>query len=220
MKVALIGTGKTGGKVAHDHSDTIKFDSKNRPTLEKLKECDVVISFVPGDIFVEYIPLLIESKLPVVVGSTGFEWDKKVKSELEEKKLRWVHAHNFSMGMSIVKSLIETISKSSELLEDVTFKIHDIHHEKKLDAPSGTALSWKKWLGKDTKITSERTGDVIGYHHLDMQTPYESIKLVHEAKDRGIFARGALWSANQVLNNTNLPFGLIHFNDLVISQIK
>lgn len=220
MKVALLGTGKTGSKVAHDHSNTIAFDSKNLPTLEKLKSCDVVISFVPGDIFVEYIPMLIKSKLPVVIGSTGFEWTEETKKQLIDQKLRWVHAHNFSMGMSIVKTLIETISKSSELLEDVTFKIHDIHHVKKLDAPSGTAISWKKWLAKDAKITSERTGDVIGYHHLEMQTPYESIKLVHEAKDRGIFARGALWSANQALNNTNLPFGLIHFNDLVISQIK
>lgn len=220
MKVALIGAGKTGGEVAHLHSDTTIFNSKNKPTVESLRACEVVIVFVPGDVFLEYIPMLIEAKLPVVIGATGFDWDQKTIKEIEKHEMRWVHSHNFSLGMSIMKSLIETLSKGSELLEDTTFRIHDIHHTKKLDAPSGTALSWKKWLGKDVKITSERTGDVVGYHHLEMESPNEKIKIIHEAKDRGIFARGALWTANQVLHNTNLPYGLTHFNDLVINQIK
>lgn len=220
MKVALIGAGKTGGEVARIHSETTVFNSKNKPTVEKLRESEVVIVFVPGDIFLEYIPMLIEAKLPVVIGATGFEWDQKTKDQITEAGLRWVHSHNFSLGMSIVKSLIETISKGSDLLEDATFKIHDIHHTKKLDAPSGTALSWKEWLGKSVDITSERTGDVVGYHHLEMETPNEKIKLIHEAKDRGIFARGALWSANQVVHNTQMPVGLTHFNDLVINQLK
>ena len=45
MKVALLGSGKTGGKVAELHKDTTIFDSKNKPDLEALRECDVVISF-------------------------------------------------------------------------------------------------------------------------------------------------------------------------------
>ena len=220
MKVALLGAGKTGGEVAKIHSNTVIFNSKNKPTLDSLRECDVVITFVPGDVFIDYIPLLMESKLPVVIGATGFVWDKKIVAQIKENELRWVHSHNFSLGMSIIKTLIETISRGSELLEETSFSIHDIHHTKKLDAPSGTALSWKKWLDKPVKITSERTGDVVGYYHLEMQTPNETIKLIHEAKNRGIFARGALWSANQVLNNTNLDYGLTHFNDLVTSQLK
>lgn len=220
MKVALIGSGKTGGEVAKMHSDTVIFNSRNKPTLESLRECDVVITFVPGDIFTSYIPLLIESKLPVVIGATGFDWNQETVSLIKENRLRWVHSHNFSLGMSIIKSLIETISKGSELLQETSFTIHDIHHTEKLDAPSGTALSWKKWLDKSVKVTSERTGDVVGYHHLEMQTPNETIKLTHEAKNRGLFARGALWSANQVLNNTRLEYGLTHFNDLVTNQLK
>lgn len=220
MKVALIGSGKTGGEVAKMHSNTVIFNSSHKPTRESLRECDVVITFVPGDIFTNYIPLLIESKLPVVIGATGFDWDQETISLIKENKLRWVHSHNFSLGMSIIKSLIETISKGSELLQETSFTIHDIHHTEKLDAPSGTALSWKKWLDKPVKVTSERTGDVVGYHHLEMQTPNETIKLTHEARNRGLFARGALWSANQVLNNTRLEYGLTHFNDLVTNQLK
>lgn len=220
MKVALIGAGKTGGEVAKMHTETVIFNSKAKPTLESLKACDVVITFLPGDIFLEYIPLLMDSKVPVVVGATGFEWNEAIKNQIKENKLRWIHSHNFSLGMSIVKTLIEKLSSASELLEDAQFSIHDIHHTKKLDAPSGTAISWKDWLNKPVNITSERTGDVVGYHHLEMQTPNESIKLTHEAKNRGLFARGALWSAKQLLNNTNINYGLTHFNDLVTDQLK
>jgi 4-hydroxy-tetrahydrodipicolinate reductase len=220
MRVALLGAGKTGGKVVDLHEDTIVFNSKNIPTLAKLKECDIVISFLAGDIFLDYIPLLIESGLPVVTGSTGFVWPQEIENQLKEKKLTWVRAHNFSLGMNIVKSMIETLSKTTELYNDTVFNIHDIHHTQKQDAPSGTALSWQDWLGKSTNITSERTGDVIGYHHLEMQSKMESIKLTHEAKDRAVFASGALWVADKVLKNKNIAYGLNHFSDIVKAQLN
>ena len=73
MKIALLGAGKTGGKVSELHENTVIFNQSNKLTLEKLTECDVVVSFLPGDAFVEYIDVLIESKLRVVTGSTGFD---------------------------------------------------------------------------------------------------------------------------------------------------
>ena len=48
------------------------------------------------------------------------------------------------------------------MLREPIFSIHDIHHTKKLDSPSGTALSWQDWLSKKASITSERVGDVVG----------------------------------------------------------
>jgi len=220
VKVALLGSGKTGCEVARLHSNTVIFNRKNAPTLESLRECDIIISFLPGDAFVKYIPLLVESALPVITGSTGFTWPNSISNTLSENKLQWIYAHNFSLGMSVVKTLIESLSRSSDLFESPQFSIHDIHHTKKLDSPSGTALSWKDWLDKDANITSERVGDVVGYHHLEMETPSEKIKLTHEAKDRSLFAHGALWSAKKVLNQTDLPYGLIHFNELVIKNLK
>jgi 4-hydroxy-tetrahydrodipicolinate reductase len=220
MKVALLGAGKTGGKVAQLHENTVVFNSSNKPTLERLKECDIVISFLSGDIFSEYIPMLINSGLPVITGSTGFEWPQGIDSQLKEKNSTWVRAHNFSLGMNIVKSMIETLSKTTTLYNDASYSIHDIHHTKKLDAPSGTALSWKDWLGQDAQITSERTGDVVGYHHLEMTSSMESIKITHEAKDRAIFASGALWTAQKILNNKNNAYGLIHFSDVVKAHIN
>lgn len=220
MKVALLGAGKTGIKVSELHKDTIIFNSKNKPTLEKLQDCDVVISFLTGDVFLEYIPLLIEAKMPVITGSTGFHWPRGIHNELVEKELTWIKAHNFSLGMNIVKSMIETLAKATELYADVTFSILDIHHTKKVDSPSGTALSWQEWLAHPAKITAERTGDTIGYHHLEMDSPMEKIKITHEAKDRAIFAAGALWAANKVTTDTSIAYGLNNFSSIVNKYIQ
>ena len=197
------------------HKDTVVFDENNIPTLESLKKCDVVISFLPGPAFVEYIPMLLESKLPVVTGSTGFDWPADINDSLKATGVKWINAHNFSLGMNIVKQMIEYLGKANQLFENAEFNIHDIHHVHKQDAPSGTALSWKDWLGTDAEITAERTGDVVGYHHVEMHTPVEKIKLTHEALDRGIFANGAIWSANKILTDKSIPAGLTHFSEIV-----
>lgn len=220
MKIALLGAGKTGSKVAELHKDTVIFNTKNKPNAQKLKECDVVISFLSGDIFNEYIPMLIESKVPVVTGSTGFDWPEDIQSRLQESNLKWIRAHNFSLGMNIVKNMIEIVSKATELYDDVEFKIHDIHHTQKLDAPSGTAISWEKWLGHKAEITSERTGDVVGYHHLEMDVPVEHIKITHEAKDRAIFASGAIWAAKRILNDSSIEAGLTDFSSIVKKHLN
>lgn len=220
MKVALLGAGKTGSKVAQLHSNTIIFSSNNKPTLESLRECDIIICFLVGDVFLSYIPLLIESERPVVTGSTGFNWPRGVHNQLIDKKIKWVRAHNFSLGMNIVKSMIELLSKAEKLYTDINYSIHDIHHVNKLDSPSGTALSWQEWLGKKAAITSERTGDVIGLHYLEMESDVEKIKITHEAKDRAIFASGALWAAKTVLADETIPYGLNNFNNLVQNYLK
>lgn len=218
MKVALLGSGKTGLHVAKLHENTIIFNSKNKPTIEELKLCDVVISFLPGDVFSEYIPLLTQSKLPVITGSTGLQWPVNLEQELKSQDAIWIRAHNFSLGMNIVKAMIEKLTLASSLYPEVQFSINETHHTKKLDSPSGTALSFKKWLGKEVEITSYREGDVIGDHTIKMDSNFESITLNHNAKDRALFASGALWAANIVLKN-KIPSGLYNFDEIVNSHL-
>jgi 4-hydroxy-tetrahydrodipicolinate reductase len=215
MKVALLGSGKSGCEVAKLHENTVIFNRSNPITLPALKECDIVISFLPGDVFEPLISLLIESNLPVVTGSTGFEWEQDKVLRINSQKTSWIRAHNFSLGMNLVKSMIETLSKATELYPDATFNIHDIHHTKKIDSPSGTAISWRDWLKKDADITAERIGDVVGYHHLEMKSQVEQIKITHEAKDRAIFASGALWAARAIISEPNRFEGLNDFDKVV-----
>jgi 4-hydroxy-tetrahydrodipicolinate reductase len=215
MKIALLGKGKTGSKVLECAPASVEvFDSKNVPTFEKLQSCDVIISFLPGDAFAELIPLLVESKKPVVTGSTGFKWPEAFAETLKEKNLRWIHATNFSLGVLIIKQLIERLHQVDHLLPSRQLSIHEVHHTKKLDAPSGTALSMKEWLQEECTITSQREGDVVGFHELKLDTGSEVITLAHEARDRRLFAEGAVFAA-KLLMDKNLEAGLHSFQKVV-----
>lgn len=220
MKIALLGKGKTGEHVLKLSPDCTVFDTQNPPTFESLQGFNVVISFLPGPAFEKYIPLLIESGIPVVTGSTGFDWPNDFDSLLKDKKLKWIYANNFSLGMNIVKEMIKTLSKASKLFDEYSFNIHEVHHTKKLDSPSGTAISFQDWLGLDADITSERTGDIVGEHDITFDCADETIKLSHSAKDRSIFARGSLWAAKLILEDKNIPTGLNHFNNIVNNHLN
>lgn len=220
MKIALLGKGKTGGKVLELLQEQkiphTVFDSQNRPTKESLKGHDVIISFLSGEVFKHYIDLLVETKIPVVTGSTGMTWPLDFDLDLKKKNIRWIYATNFSLGMNIVQQMILIMSQVGKLFSDYQFSLHEVHHTKKLDAPSGTALSWKKWANHEMEISSERMGDVIGIHELELKTPNEKITLRHEALDRRIFAEGALFAARKINDNTLGP-GLHLFQDIVQS---
>ena len=197
MKIALIGKGKTGGEILnlHPKGKVVVFDSKNEPTLEGLKECDVAISFVPGNILLGYIPILIDSKIPVVSGSTGHEWPTSFESALTEKQCHWISGSNFSLGMRLIHKMIQHLSKASELFENYHFNIHEIHHEKKVDAPSGTAKSWHSWLNQESPITYERKGDIVGDHTITFAGHGERVEITHKASSRKTFAGGAVRAA-------------------------
>jgi len=220
MKLALLGKGKTGSKVLELFSGEVSvFDSKRPPTFEELIQSDVIISFLPGESFQNLIPLLMETKKPVVTGSTGFTWPIEFDQTLQKKNLSWIYATNFSLGVVVMKHLIQKLQQMDHLFKEKNYSLHEVHHTKKLDAPSGTALSMKEWLNRDCPITSERRGDVVGLHTLSLTTPGEVIRLEHEALDRRLFAEGALW-ASQFIFHHHLPPGLHPFQQVVEKHLS
>jgi 4-hydroxy-tetrahydrodipicolinate reductase len=219
MKIALLGKGKTGSKVLElAQGEVTVFDSTHPATYDKLIQHDVIISFLPGEAFASLIPVLLETKKPVVTGSTGFQWPSDFDSTLQERGLAWIHATNFSLGVVVVKELIQHLRKLDRLFVDKSYSLHEVHHTRKLDAPSVTALSMKEWLNDECEITSERTGDVVGLHTLKLETPGEIIRLEHEAKNRSLFAEGALWAANFITTQKLEP-GLHSFQKVVEKEI-
>ncbi|MEI8347864.1 MAG: dihydrodipicolinate reductase C-terminal domain-containing protein [Pseudomonadota bacterium] len=227
LKLALIGDGKVGSKFAELVAQTLGnkyapltiFNENHLPTLDNLRGHDAIVSFVPGHAFIELIPLLLSSKIPVVTGSTGFTWQQDVLEKIKNNQCKWIHGTNFSLGMSLIHKMIQVLSNTPKLFNDYRALIHEIHHIHKKDAPSGTALSWKNWLNLPCEVTSERAGEVIGFHQLTLTAPNEKIILTHEATDRKIFAQGALWAVEQVLNNKNIPDGLNRFEDITTSLL-
>ena len=218
--IALIGDGKVGSKFAElvrEHPLEYQLDVFNinrPPTKELLQGHDVIMSFVPGFVFQELIGLLVETKLPVVAGSTGFTWPDHLAEKLVQNKVRWIHANNFSLGMALIHAMLQILGRATHLSKNPRCHIHEIHHVHKKDAPSGTALAWQRWLNLPAEITSARIGEEIGTHELKMRLPYEEITVRHQALDRKIFAEGALWAIEQILTNPAIPYGLHHFADL------
>jgi 4-hydroxy-tetrahydrodipicolinate reductase len=220
MKIALLGNGKTGSKVLELAQGEVEvFDSKNTATFEKLVRHDVIVSFLPGEAFESLIPVLLETKKPVVTGSTGFKWPLDFDKTLQDKNVAWIYATNFSLGVVVLKQLIERLHQVDQLFTEKTLTIHEVHHTKKLDAPSGTALSMKEWLKEPCEITSERTGDVVGLHTLTLETKGEILRLEHEAKNRTLFAEGALWAANYITKN-KMESGLHAFQKVVEKHLS
>jgi 4-hydroxy-tetrahydrodipicolinate reductase len=216
MKISVIGTGKTGSKVVEMLGEKLAFafDESNPPTVEKLKESDAVIIFVPGEAVDHILPVVIESGIPAAWGSTGYTWPDDLDEQIKQVDTKWVLATNFSLGMNIIRNAIRAISEGSAILNDPEFKIHEVHHVHKIDAPSGTALSWKGWLDKDVAVTSDREGDVNGIHELTIRTKTEKITLKHEALDRGLFAEGAIWAIEQLISEQKLTNGVFTFDEL------
>jgi len=214
LKLALLGKGKTGSKVLELFPSATVFDSKNPPKLATLKGHDVIISFLPGEVFKKFIPLLLKSKIPVVIGSTGLTFPKTLNQKLKDNKVLWVKSSNFALGMLVIKPMLESLSKIGKITDDFSFSLSEIHHTKKFDSPSGTALSWKEWLGMDLPIASKRIGDELGTHQIILKTPYEEITLIHKTLDRKIFAQGALLAAETVLKTKKK--GLLDFRELFL----
>lgn len=182
------------------------FDSANPPTVEDLKPAEAAIIFVPGSAVDDILETVLSAGIAAAWGSTGYDWqDDELDEKLKSAGLKWMRASNFSLGMNIVRRCIQMIDQGSQMLDEPEFKIHEVHHTHKKDAPSGTAISWKEWLGKDVTITSERKGDIKGIHQLQMKTAFESIELTHKALDRAVFAQGALWAVKQLLDASLEP---------------
>ncbi len=223
MKIAIIGNGKTGSEVVRllpENQIGGIYDSSNKVTKDQLKKADAAIIFVPGGTVPEVLPIVISAGIPAVWGSTGFEWPSDLDKQLKNQHTRWVVATNFSLGMNLIRHCMQILAKGKQFLESPHFEIHEIHHKHKKDAPSGTALSWRKWLNVDCDIYSQRDGDIKGIHELILHTNDETVSLKHEVHNRALFAKGALWAANYLVSHSTLENGLYTFSEIVDRSFK
>jgi 4-hydroxy-tetrahydrodipicolinate reductase len=107
---------------------------------------------------------------------------------------------NFSLGVNVLIELARYAGKLMSTLEDFDAHIVETHHSKKKDAPSGTAIAIAKAasdaLERPIPATSVRTGSVPGTHELIFDGTFEQLALTHMARDRRVFAEGALKAAD------------------------
>lgn len=223
LRVAVVGDGRTGQEVVNlvrqspQMTLSAVFNENNRINVDGLELTDVAIVFVPPTAMDEVVPVLLESGVNVVCGTTGYHWSREIWAQLNSSAARWIVSHNFSLGMNLVRRCLEILGQSRLLYGQPQYQIREVHHTGKLDAPSGTAISWRDWLNVDCDIESQRVGDVKGLHQLFVDTEFEQIELRHEAKDRALFAQGAVWAA---ANLAASPQGVHPFSALVDAHLS
>ena len=147
-------------------------------------------------------------------------WPRHLNEELVQLGIPWIHANNFSIGMNLLFYVSSVVARSLPLFDNnSTLEIKEHHHRDKKDMPSGTSLKLKEIMGNENiHIHSTRQGEHAGQHTLELSTPEETLTLTHQARDRTLYAKGAIWAAHELLWQPSLK-GLISFEDLVSSLL-
>ena len=169
-----------------------------------MKKCDVAIDFSQAGAIDEVCRCALENRRALVIGTTGHSSEQRGLIEKASQSLPIVFASNFSVG---VNALFWLAAKTGELLGDeFDVQIIEKHHTMKKDAPSGTAKTLAEILKRTRKIDADipiqsiREGEVVGDHTVIFNGPGERLELTHRAASREIFARGALRSAQWVVD--------------------
>lgn len=228
MRLLVIGDGKMGRTIeqlARERGHEVvgvlgaSANTEGAGIAALAERADVGIEFTEPAAARANVAACITSGLPVVTGTTGW-YDALPALEDEVRRsggaLFW--APNFSLGVALV---VELARRAGEIFaSQPQFDAHlvETHHRAKKDAPSGTGTAMAEAtasaLGRDVPITSVRVGQVPGTHTLVFDGPFEQVTLTHEARDRRVFADGALRAAEWLVGRR----GIFTMRDLVRMQ--
>lgn len=210
MKIALIGDGKMGRAIAsiaeaRGHTVTAMLgigDNVDGQGIARdhLGEPDVAIEFTEPAAAVGNMLACARAGIPIVVGTTGwYDQLDEVTGEVLRLGASLFWAPNYSIGVAILGAAVEAAMRTARAFGGFDVHIVETHHAAKKDQPSGTAAALGTLasgaLGRDVPITSIRVGHVPGTHEVIADGVFDQVRLVHEARDRRIFAEGALAAA-------------------------
>ncbi len=173
---------------------------------------DCIIDFSHHSCTNALLDFAVRNQLPLVLATTGQTDEERAAITAAAKEIPLFFAANFSMGVAL---LIELAKKTAAAMPEAEIEIIEKHHDRKIDAPSGTALAiasaitevrpaatvncGRSGQAKRTKeeigIHAIRMGHILGEHQVIIGTPNQTITLKHEAHSRALFAEGALAAA-------------------------
>ncbi len=248
MRIVISGYGRMGRIIekmalAKGHTVTATVDPAAKDASAKtlsgelIENADVVIDFSIPETAVGNAEIICSAGKKLVMGTTGWYSDMERMKELSEKKgAAVIWSGNFSLGVNIFFSILK---RSSEIFNSFTEYdpfIHEFHHNKKADSPSGTAVMLGNIVldGIDRKttivseelkrqinpeelhISSTRGGSIPGTHIVSFDSPVDTIELKHTARGREGFASGAVAAAEWIEDKT----GFFSINDMMQDIIK
>jgi len=205
-RLAIIGNGRMGRAVHQLATEqgwpvVATIGRAESAELEQsLAGADVAIEFTNGAAAPDNVRACLRAGVPVVVGTTGWlaELDR-VRHDVSEADGAMFWAPNFSIGANIFWRVSQRAAELAATLPGFDAVIVETHHTAKLDAPSGTAIELERRvsgaLGHDVPVTSVRVGHVPGTHQLILDGKFEQVSVEHVARDRRVFAEGALLAA-------------------------
>ena len=217
--VAIIGDGKMGQAIrtlAEEKGWRVtavvgERESAHGAGIDKslLGNPDVAVEFTQPDAAVANITACLRNGVPVVVGTTGwYESLPLVTAIAKETGTSLLWSPNFSLGVNVLIELARLAGTLMRTLEDFDAHIIETHHTRKKDAPSGTAIAIAKAasdaLDRPIQTTSVRTGSVPGTHELLFDGAFEQLSLTHVARDRRVFAEGALKAADWLIGKNGV----------------
>jgi 4-hydroxy-tetrahydrodipicolinate reductase len=167
--------------------------------LAGVPEFDAAIDFSLPAAFDAVLGLCLQRGKPLASGTTGLSAGQQSALDAAAARIPLVWASNFSLGVAVLHELVE---RAARALPGWDCDIVEAHHARKLDAPSGTALTLGASAGEGgaaPRYASIRAGDIVGEHLVQFSGIGERIELVHRATNRDIFARGALHAARALV---------------------
>lgn len=227
-RISLVGrSGRMGMAIesaAQPFSDLAFASPFSRSQQPNSDEVDVVIDFSSPEGFRSSLAWCLVNGVPFVSGTTGLSKDDHRALEQAAAKIPVLLAANMSLGVALLRHLAEKSARS--LGDDFDAEIMEIHHKRKKDSPSGTALALADSIDAGRGLSSKshrcssregmvgarpdgelgvfglRGGDVVGEHTVYFFGEGERLELTHRASDRGIFARGALRCARWIVGKS------------------
>jgi 4-hydroxy-tetrahydrodipicolinate reductase len=206
--------GRDAGELAGVGANGVIVAADPAPLLDK---ADGVIDFTIPAATIALAEIVARRGLVHIIGTTGLSAENEKLIATAAQRSPIVKSGNMSLGVNLVEALVRRVAKALD--EDFDIEIVEMHHNKKIDAPSGTALMFGRAAAQGRGITLEqhsergrdghtgarergaigfaslRGGTVVGDHSVVFAGPAERIELVHKAEDRMIFARGAVKAA-------------------------
>jgi len=162
---------------------------------------DVAIDFSLASAVKANLAVMAGRHWNVVIGTTGWHGDLEACRTLAgQAGIGVLASANFSIGVHVFKWLAAEASRRFAGMSNVGAWIHESHHAAKKDAPSGTAVLLKHAMeqagyARPIDVSSTRAGSIPGTHEVGFDAPTESVTLVHQVRDRAVFAHGALEAA-------------------------
>lgn len=194
MKVYLLGCGGKVGSVlasalvAADHELT-----------ESAERADAAVDFTRPDAVENNVRACLEAGVPCIVGTTGFDQDR-VDALAREHDLPVFYAPNFALGAVL---MMRFAAEAGKLLPHAA--IVELHHETKLDTPSGTAKATAELLPPGTPIHSVRLPGLVAHQEVIFGGPGQTLTIRHDTTSREAFVPGVLLALEKL---SSLPPGL------------